>query len=183
MSSRRLSSFKPVVDRRSRVLILGTMPGPEALRRREYYGYPLNHFWKILPQIFDKGPLDGYREKIRFLRKKRIALWDVIGSCKREGAADQKIQEVKTNDISDLLRRYPNIRKVFLNGRLAQKLYQKYFGKSLRVPACYLPSTSPANAGLGFEKKTERWRVVAVSLRSGIYSRNRRSSVQQPLLR
>jgi len=47
-----LRSFKPVVDENSRVLILGSMPGPEALRKRQYYGFDGNHFWKILPRLF-----------------------------------------------------------------------------------------------------------------------------------
>ncbi len=43
-----LRSFAPFVDCRSRILILGTMPGPVALKRQEYYGFPGNHFWKII---------------------------------------------------------------------------------------------------------------------------------------
>jgi G:T/U-mismatch repair DNA glycosylase len=33
-----LRSFKPLINKRSRVLILGSMPGPEALRKQQYYG-------------------------------------------------------------------------------------------------------------------------------------------------
>ena len=47
---RLLRSFKPVADRRSRVLILGSMPGPEALRKRQDYGFEANPFWHILPK-------------------------------------------------------------------------------------------------------------------------------------
>ena len=157
----RIRSFKAVVDRRSCVLILGTMPGPEALRRKEYYGFPLNHFWKILPEIFGESPFHSYPEKIKFLKRNRIALWDVLRSCRREGAADQKIREEIPNDIPGLLRRFPNIETIYLNGRLAQKLFQKYFTGKVRQPVYYLPSTSPAHASLSFDSKVEKWLRVS----------------------
>ena len=97
---------------------------------------------------------------IEFLKKNRIAVWDVIESCRRKGAADQKIRSERPNDIPRLSRKFPNIKKIFLNGRLAQKLYQKYFDGQLSLPVYYLPSTSPANAGLSFKEKAKKWRVI-----------------------
>jgi len=32
-----LQSFAPIIDKKCKILILGTMPGPESLRRKEYY--------------------------------------------------------------------------------------------------------------------------------------------------
>src|SRR5207244_7572558 len=34
-------SFPPIVDQRSRVLVLGTLPGEESLRRGEYYAHQI----------------------------------------------------------------------------------------------------------------------------------------------
>ena len=86
------------------MLILGTMPGPEALRRRQYYGFPGNHFWLVIQRLFgaDDRPL-SYPEKIRLLKANRIALWDVIASCRRVGASDSAITQVTPNRIPELL--------------------------------------------------------------------------------
>lgn len=42
----------PLIDKASRVLILGTLPGDESLRRQQYYGHPRNHFWPMLGAVF-----------------------------------------------------------------------------------------------------------------------------------
>ncbi|MDO8730011.1 MAG: DNA-deoxyinosine glycosylase, partial [Candidatus Omnitrophota bacterium] len=154
-------SFKPVVDRRSRVLILGTMPGPEALRRRQYYGFPGNHFWPVIQILFGLGdrPL-SYPEKIRLLKANRIALWDVIASCRRKGASDSAITRVTPNRIPELLKKYPNLRTVFVNGKTAQRLFRLHFGEKVKLPVRGLPSTSPAHAAMSFQEKLKRWKVV-----------------------
>lgn len=162
---KKLYSFKPVADRRSRVLILGTMPGPEALRRKEYYGFPGNHFWPILQALFGAGdrPL-SYPEKLRLVKKNRVALWDTIGSCERVGAADGAIRCVVPNDIPGLLKKYPGIRKIFVNGKLAEKLFRLHFGGKVELPASYLPSTSPAHASMSFREKLRKWEEVRKSI-------------------
>ena len=52
-----LRSFKPFADSNSKIIILGTMPGPMALAKQEYYGFTGNHFWKILFRLFNIGEL------------------------------------------------------------------------------------------------------------------------------
>lgn len=155
-----LRSFKPVMDRRSRVLILGTMPGPVALAQREYYGFSGNHFWPIMARLFGAQEPLTYRQKIQLLRKNRVALWDTIRSCERVGASDGRIRCVVPNDISELICRYPGIRVIFLNGRLAEKLYRKHSAPRISLPTVTLPSTSPAHAAMGFQRKRNAWRAV-----------------------
>ena len=155
------------MDRRSRVLILGTMPGPVALKRRQYYGFPGNHFWPVIQALFAPGdgrPL-SYPQKIRLLKKNRIALWDVIGSCEREGASDSAIRCVTPNRIPQLLKRYPRIRTVFVNGKTAERLFRRYFGEKVKLPVICLPSTSPAHAAMSFREKLKRWEVVREAIR------------------
>jgi len=157
----RIRSFEPIVDRKSIILVLGTMPGPEALRKREYYGFRQNHFWRIMGDLFAAGGPLSYAQKVRLLRQNGIALWDVLQSCEREGAADSRIRNERPNDVPDLLARHPNIKAVYFNGKSAAKLFIKYFGdKRVRPPARSLPSTSPANAGISFEAKRKAWSII-----------------------
>lgn len=153
-------SFKPFADARSRILILGTMPGPEALRRGEFYGFPGNHFWKIMFRLFDVPETQDYQQKIELLRREHIALWDVIDSCWRLGAADNAIKNVKPNSIDKLIKRHKDIRTIFLNGKTAEKLYNRYFADKIQIAAFTLPSTSPAHASMSLDKKTREWSVI-----------------------
>jgi methylated-DNA-[protein]-cysteine S-methyltransferase len=155
-----LHSFKPFVGSRSKILILGTMPGPEALRKREYYGFGGNHFWRIMGDLFARRPLSSYADKLTLLKKNRIALWDVYRWCRRIGASDSAIKNERLNDVSGLLRRYPAIRRVFVNGRAAHAVYRRFFQDKIGLAAEVLPSTSPANASLSYADKLRKWRRV-----------------------
>ncbi len=157
----RIRSFPPLADRRSVVLVLGTMPGPEALRKREYYGFSGNHFWRIMADLFDGGrPLD-YLERIALVKRHRIALWDVLASCERVGAADSAIRAERPTDIARLLARHPGIGMIFLNGGTCERLYRKYHGDRIPLPRLRLPSTSPAHASIPYSRKLEAWSAVA----------------------
>lgn len=160
-------SFKPFVDRDSRVLILGSMPGPEALRRQQYYGFPGNHFWAIIPSLLGEPRPDDYAVKLDMLRRNRIALWDVIENCIRPGALDSDISEVAPNRIPELLESYPNIQAVFINGQLAHKLFHKAFPNDIKRPVFLLPSTSPANAAMPLKEKERRWGAILKFLYNG----------------
>lgn len=153
-------SFKPIADQQSRVLILGSMPGPEALRKQQYYGFEGNHFWTIVPSLFGLERPKTYEERIRLVREKGIALWDVLASCVRPGALDSAIREAKPNAIPQLLIKHPHIRAVFVNGRTAHAIFQKNFGTGIRRPVFYLPSTSPAHAAMTVKQKITQWRLI-----------------------
>lgn len=163
--ARTLQSFKPHVDRRSRVLILGTMPGPMALEKQEYYGFPGNQFWPIMAKLFGAREPLSYPAKLRLLKAHRVALWDTIQCCRRVGASDGAIQDAVANDIPALIRRYPGIRRVFLNGKLAETLYRTYSAPTLSLPTTTLPSTSPAHATKSFQEKLTCWGAVKAAVR------------------
>lgn len=155
-----LRSFEPFIQKSSKILILGTMPGPEALRRQEYYGFPGNHFWKILFQLFEiTGPLT-YLQKKKLLKEKGVALWDVFESCERVGALDSAIRCAKHTDIQGLLKKYPNIRAVFPDSKVAEKVYMKEHAPHIKRPYHTLPSPSPAYAAITLAEKVKRWSVI-----------------------
>ena len=159
--ARVIKSFEPIIDDNSRVLILGTMPGPESLKKGEYYANPRNQFWKIIYRILngrDEPPSD-YEERIKILKKNGIALWDVLESCEREGAADSKINNGKPNDFKTRLRKTPNLKRIFFNGKKAEQCFKKY-GCPEDVERIGLPSTSSANRRITLDEKVRRWLLI-----------------------
>ena len=153
-------SFPPFADEGSRVLVLGTLPGEESLRRVEYYAHPRNLFWPILFAVFGGAPTSDYQQRVAFLAAHRVALWDVCAAGEREASADSSIRREEPNAIHALLDRYPEIRGVAFNGSGAERLYDRHFRRRGRLLYLSLPSTSPAHARLGFEAKLARWRAL-----------------------
>jgi len=140
------------------------MPSPASLRRREYYGFPGNHFWRLIAHVLERETPTTYSGKKRMLREGRVALWDTIRSCRREGALDSRIKDIVPNDIPGLLGRFPEIRRVFVNGRKAQETLRRYHGPRIAVPVSYLPSSSPANAGISLARKRVLWSALRNAL-------------------
>ena len=153
-------SFEPLVNRRSRVLILGSMPGPEALRKQQYYGFSGNHFWKIIPALVGTPVSERYEDRKRLILTHHLALWDVLRSCVRPGALDSAIRNPVPNDIPGLLKRYPNIVAIFINGQFAYKMFMKNYGDTVDLPVEVLPSTSPAHASITLAEKAKRWSSI-----------------------
>jgi hypoxanthine-DNA glycosylase len=163
MKAPALRCLAPVADGRSRVLILGSFPGPMSLAKREYYAYPRNQFWKIVFGLLGLPAPVSYGKRISALADNGIALWDVIASCRRAGAADGDIADPVFNDVPALVRRYPGIGAVFCNGGKAFSVASAKFGDT-GVPVVRLPSTSPANAGHSYAYKMRMWRKVGKEL-------------------
>jgi len=113
--------FLPLVNKSSKVIILGSMPGVESLRIQQYYGYSRNQFWEIMRHLLKKDSIGSYADKKKIMLNNRIALWDVICSCKRNGSLDANLRDVKVNDFKSFLRRYPSIKAIFCNGQTAYK--------------------------------------------------------------
>ena len=84
--------IKPVYDKDSRVLILGSFPSVKSREEGFFYGHPQNRFWKVTSRVFDEDLPLTVDEKKAFLLKNHIALWDVIGSCEIEGSSDSSIR-------------------------------------------------------------------------------------------
>lgn len=157
----KISSFLPIIDEHSHILILGSIPGQESLRRQEYYANQRNHFWRILFDLYSM-PLPGeYSQRISLIKKQGIALWDVIESCLREGSLDSNIEYENPNDFNWLFSKYPNIKFVFFNGGKAFEVFRKKVGFDLFQGVNFkkLPSTSPANT-MSFDKKLEEWKKI-----------------------
>jgi TDG/mug DNA glycosylase family protein len=157
-------SFPPIVDARARILVLGTLPGEESLRRREYYAHPRNLFWPIVFALFDATPATNYPGRLAFVAAQRIALWDVCQIGERDASADSTIRRERPNAIDQLLDAHPLIGAVAFNGSGARRLYDRHFTRRAGLAYLALPSTSPAHARLDFAAKLARWTALREAL-------------------
>ena len=156
----KISSFPPIANKDSKILILGSIPGVKSLEMQQYYAHPQNKFWKIICEIFSEEFTTNYQQRIEILEKHHIALWDVIDTCERKGSLDSEIRNEEANKIEELLQNFPNIKAIFCNGQKSHKNLQKILGKKFRLPIIVLPSTSPAYAGLKYEEKLLSWQEI-----------------------
>lgn len=136
-------SFKPIYDKNSKILILGSMASVESLKQGFYYMHPRNRFWSTMAKITGKPVPESIDGKRAFLLENGIALMDSIYSCEREGSLDSDIKNVVPNDIPAVLAA-TNIKAVFCNGKKSYAVAKKAYPE---IDFKCLPSTSPANAG------------------------------------
>lgn len=155
--------ISPVYDERSRVLILGSFPSVKSREQMFFYGHPQNRFWRVIAAVMRVDVPATVEEKRRFLLDHRIALWDVIASCDITGSSDSSIKNVVANDLTAILETAP-IRQIFVNGKTAERYYNRYIRAAVGREAICLPSTSPANAACSIERLVDAWSVVARSM-------------------
>lgn len=159
-SSRQTHEFAPVYDEHSRILILGTFPSVKSREQRFYYGHPQNRFWKVLASLTRWPQIpQTIEEKKQMLLQNGIAIWDVIQSCDIAGSSDSSIKNVVPSDIGSILKD-SGIKRIYANGNMAKKLYEKYILPEIGVPIIGLPSTSPANAAYSLERLKESWKQI-----------------------
>lgn len=68
-------------------------------------------------------------------------------------------RRLKINRIPRLLKKHPNIQAIFVNGKTAEQLFQRYFGGKVKLPVHTLPSTSPAHAAMNLREKL-LWKIL-----------------------
>ncbi len=154
----RITAFPPVAPSWATVLVLGSMPSMESLNQGFYYAHPRNAFWRILADVYQETFPGSIPERVAFLERHGIALWDVMRSCERRGSLDSAIRMPELNDFRGLFRRCPGISRVLLNGGTAAALFMKHGGPFLEGRECLrMPSTSPAYT-LSYERKLALWR-------------------------
>lgn len=143
-------------------LILGSAPSVASLKQQQYYGHKQNHFWRIMGELFDAGHDIDYPERTKRLAQHGIAVWDVLQSCKRPGSLDSAISSnsIKVNNFNDYFGECPNLRQILLNGRFAEKTFHKHVAPPAHIHTHYLPSTSPANAGMRYTDKRAAWEAA-----------------------
>ena len=82
----------------------------------------------------------------------------MYASCERTGSLDSAIRNAVPNNIAAL--HLPQLAAIAHNG--VESFKHAHHTRTLGVPLCKLPSTSPANASWSFERKLAAWREVMV---------------------
>lgn len=151
--------FPPVVDAKTRVLILGSLPGDASLAARQYYGHPRNAFWRLMEGVID-APLvaRAYEDRLATLLAHGVGLWDVIAEARRPGSLDAAIRDPAANDLIALIDTLPALKLTAFNGGTASRLGGRLIGT--RVSTLALPSSSPAYAARTFSEKAAAWAAL-----------------------
>lgn len=146
----------------SHYLILGSLPSVKSREEQFYYAHKRNRFFATLSDVFNENTPLSVEEKKLFLKRHKIALYDVIYECDIHRSSDASIKNAKVIDIKDILKRYPNIKAIAINGGKAKSLFDKYLLKLIPedIEIVYLPSTSPANARMSQTDLTKAYSVL-----------------------
>ena len=140
-------AFDPVVDARTRLLILGSLPGDASLKAAQYYAHPQNGFWRLVAGVIgvDLAALP-YGERLVALRAAGVGLWDVIASAERPGSLDAAIRSPEAADLRGLVESLPALKAVAFNGATSAKLGRRILGGLEGLSLIDLPSSSAAHA-------------------------------------
>lgn len=162
--------FPPSAKPDAEILILGSMPSRVSLEENQYYAHPRNLFWHIMHLVFGIDPEEKYEHRLKSLNEHKIALWDVIGRCEREGSLDVNINKKteEANDIAGFLSLHSSITRICFNGQKSFSSFNKHILKAHKAIAdeyelIVLPSTSPANASIPKDVKITQWKNAIVN--------------------
>ena len=153
--------FDPVVDERTRLLLLGSLPGEQSLVLQQYYGHRQNKFWELLGAVIGADlRAMAYDARLATLLAHGVGLWDVVAEAHRQGSLDSNIRARDDNDLLGLLARYPNIKAIGFNGGTAGKLGIKVLGaRAAAYQIVALPSSSPAYT-LPYAERALQWQAL-----------------------
>lgn len=156
---RRIRCFPPASGTDAKLLILGSMPGEASLRKSQYYGHPMNAFWRIMGEIIGFPPDAPYEVRLSKLIGAKMALWDVLETCVRPGSMDSDIADGRPNKFKEFFKSHTGIRRIVFNGSTAERLFRRHV--DCAPPGASFvraPSTSPANASIKYSAKLSAWR-------------------------
>jgi hypoxanthine-DNA glycosylase len=145
-----------VINEKTQILILGSLPGHASLSAGQYYAHPRNQFWRLLGEIIEQ-PLSklDYAERLECMLAGGVGLWDVVANATRQGSLDAALKQVVPNNLRDLIQKLPALRAIAFTGATAWRAHRQLTG--LPVDLLQLPSSSPAFT-LEYANKLAVWR-------------------------
>ncbi len=170
--------LKPIVNKDSEILILGSLPGKKTLDANKnnkgapkYYCNPTNRFWKIVASLNGTVVPADNDSRVSLLKPLRIALWDVYKSAEGNGSLDSDLRNCKFDfdSILEFLRQHSGIKTVVFNGRKASKIFAENYRDELnkalaprKIEFQDLTSTSKANTSCTEEVLIKTWQAALV---------------------
>ena len=162
-----LRGLPPIENAAARTIVLGSFPSPRSLAAREYYAHPQNRFWRTVGTLNGVPAHAPYATRCDGLHEAGLALWDVLGSCARDGALDSAIVAgtETPNDFRPLFGHHRALSRIVFNGQAAARLFYRLVVpedalERAGIRIAVLPSTSPANAAVRPDALAERWRAA-----------------------
>jgi double-stranded uracil-DNA glycosylase len=158
--------FLPIAKKDAQIVILGSMPSIKSLQEQQYYAHPRNAFWPIMAKLFDFDVTLNYNDRCQQLIIHKVAVWDVLKSCQRQGSLDQHIEpgSIVANDFQSFLKQHKQIKRIFFNGGKAEQVFKRHVIPTLNVEQELsfqkLPSTSPAYAAKCLDEKSQVWETA-----------------------
>jgi hypoxanthine-DNA glycosylase len=154
----RKASFAPVADARTRLLVLGSLPGEVSLAQGQYYAHPQNQFWRLIGAVIGRELAAlPYEERLQALLAAGVGLWDVVRSARRAGSLDTAIRDHEPNALPSLCAALPDLRAVAFNGGKASALGRRVLTEGPTLIT--LPSSSPAHT-LAYAQKLAQWEAL-----------------------
>ena len=105
--------IEPYYNKDSKVLILGSFPSIASREFGFFYAHPQNRFWPTLANVFNTVIDSDIAAKKAFLKKYKIALYDVCYECEIKGSSDASIKKVIPSDIGTIIKN-SQIKKIFI---------------------------------------------------------------------
>lgn len=133
-----------IANKKTEILIVGTFPGEESLRKNQYYANPQNDFWRLIEHGLNENLVNlEYSKKIKKLLDNKIGLWDIYCECERKGSADSRIKKYFLNNFESLPDKIPKLSLICFNGKSSSRCYNTF--EKLGYETIILPSSSGAN--------------------------------------
>jgi TDG/mug DNA glycosylase family protein len=170
MSSSPSIGFAPIAQTNATILVLGSMPSVESLKQQQYYAHPRNAFWPIMADTFQFSVDLSYQERCTALINNKVAVWDVLQSCQRQGSLDSNIESssIISNDFRLFFQQHPGLRLIIFNGAKAEQIFKQYVVDTLNehqlsIRTVRLASTSPAHASMSLDEKIRAWKNILLN--------------------
>jgi len=142
MAKDNINGLAAVADESTEIMVLGSFPGKESRKAKQYYAQKGNDFWKVWQQVLGE-PLASmnWDERKSALLKHGIGLWDVFSSAEQEGSSDDDLKNMSFNDFAKLIDNH-NLKLFLVSGT---KAYNSFLSLNVNIAHHKIQSTSGAN--------------------------------------